>query len=254
MKKLKAITLCALAMTFTVAASAAQKQTASKASAATPAKKINFARDVDTLGGNEALIDMADTLKPETKSRIVQDRIVDRHNRLEVGVNYGGVAGGTTYLETQNLGVNVDYHITPRWALGARYYDFNSKLTPEGERVFDEARANNGLSNSGRYVDIDTPLHAMMGVLTWFPVYGKLNVFDAAVAQFDVYMLIGGGQMVLDSGATPVYTAGGGVGLWMTKHLTARAEIRYQGYKDQIQSGERDINSVVGTLGLGWIL
>ncbi|RYZ87590.1 MAG: outer membrane beta-barrel domain-containing protein, partial [Proteobacteria bacterium] len=198
--------------------------------------------------------DMADSLKPETKTRIVQDRIIDRHTRLEVGLNYGGVAGGTTYLQTQNLGFNLDFHITPRWSLGARYYDFTSKLTPEGQRVFDQARANQVPGGRAMTVDIDTPQSAAMAVVNFFPVYGKLNLFDAAVAQFDVYMLLGGGQIQLESGSAPVMTAGGGIGLWMTKHLTARAEVRYQKYEDQISSGPRDVNSVVGTLGLGWIL
>jgi outer membrane immunogenic protein len=255
MKTIKSITLFALAMSITVAASAAApRQAAQKPAAAPAAKKINFAQDVDSLGGNEDLINMADSLKPETKSRIVQDRIVDRHNRIEFGVNYGGVAGGTTYLQTQNLGFNLDYHITPKWSLGLRYYDFNNKLTPEGERVFAEARANNGVTASGGYVDIDTPLNATMAVLNFFPVYGKLNLFDAAIAQFDVFMLVGGGQIELSSGPTSILTAGGGIGFWMTKHLTARLEARYQGYKDQIKNGSRDINSVVGTAGLGWIL
>lgn len=246
MKTLKAITLCALAMAFALSAPAAQKSTSSK--------KINFAKDVDTLGGNEALMDMAESLKPETKSRIVQDRIIDRRTRLEVGVNYGGVAGGTTYLETQNVGFNLDFHITPRWSLGARYYDFNSKLTPEGERVSNEARIARENGARAIFVDVDTPLNSTMAVLNWFPVYGKLNVFDAAVAQFDMYLLIGGGQIELNSGTTSILTAGGGVGLWLTKHITARAEVRYQKYQDQIITGSRDIGAVVGTVGLGWIL
>jgi outer membrane immunogenic protein len=253
MKNFTAITLCALAMTLSMSALAASKQTSAQTAPA-PAKKINFAKDVDTLGGNEALVDMAETLKPETKSRIVQDRIIDRHNRIELGVNYGGVAGGTTYLQTQNLGINLDYHITPRWSIGARYYDFNNKLTPEGQRVYDDARANYQANNRAMIVDIDTPLNAKMAVVNWFPVYGKLNLFDAAVAQFDMYVLAGGGQISLESGDTSILTAGGGVGLWMTKHLTARAEVRYQRYTDQITSGPRNVSAMVGTLGLGWIL
>lgn len=251
MKNFKAITLCALAMSLSMSAIAAPKKSAQPTAAP---KKINFAKDVDTLGGNEALMDMADSLKPETKARIVQDRIIDRHTRFEIGLNYGGVAGGTTYLQTQNLGFNLDFHITPRWSLGARYYDFTSKLTPEGQRVYDQAAANKAAGGRTMIVDIDAPQSATMAVLNFFPVYGKLNLFDAAVAQFDVYLLVGGGQIQLESGSAPVLTAGGGIGLWMTKHLTARAEVRYQKYEDQIVGGPRDVNSAVGTLGLGWIL
>jgi outer membrane beta-barrel protein len=250
MKTFKTFILYSLLMTFAAAASAAQKA----APAANQNKKINFAKDVDGLGGNEALMDMAENLKPETKSRIVQDRIVERRNTVEFGVSYGGIEGGTTYLQTQAVGFSMDWHITPHWSIGGRYYDFNSQLTPEGERVFNEARANYAANNRTMIVDIDTPHNAKMAVLNWYPVYGKLNLFDAAVAQFDMYLLVGGGQMELDSGNSPLYTAGGGVGLWMSKHITARAEVRYQGYKDQVVTGERNINSVVGSIGLGLIL
>ncbi len=255
MKTLTKIALLStLAITISGSVFAAPKKMAKKLAPIAAAKTDSLAKDLDSLGGNKALIEMADSLNPEIKSRIVQDRIVERRNSLEVGINYGGIAGGTTYLQTQSLGFNLDYHITPRWALGLRYSDFNSKLTPEGTRVFEEARVNNGLNASGGYVDIDTPLNSTMGVLNWFPMYGKMNAFDAAVIQFDLYLLLGGGQISLESGPTSIVTAGGGVGIWLSQHITARAEVRYQGYQDLIKTGPRDIDSVVGTLGLGWIL
>jgi len=52
--------------------------------------------------------------------RIVQNRAVDRNLRLEIGANYGLVSGGDVYYRTQNLGANLDFHITPHWSIGAR--------------------------------------------------------------------------------------------------------------------------------------
>lgn len=218
------------------------------------AKQIDFNKDVDGLGGNDALLEMSEKLNPETKSRIVQDRIVDRHNRLEVGINYGGVMGGTTYLQTQNVGATLDFHFTPRWSIGARYYSFQNGLTPEGERVKDEALANKAAGNRATIMDIDRPQNAAIATINWYPVYGKINFFDKAIAQFDFYLVAGGGQIELESGPSSLATAGLGFGLWMTKHVSARAEIRYQGYKDQIVTGERNISSAAATVGLGWIL
>lgn len=222
--------------------------------AATQAKQIDFSKDVDGLGGNDALMEMAERLHPESKSRIVQDRMVDRHTRLEVGFSYGGNFGGTTYLQTQSYGATLDFHLTPRWSLGARYYQYRNPLTPEGERAFDEARAAYAVGGRATLVDIDFPLNAKMAVINWYPIYGKINLFDFAIAQFDIYLLAGGGQIELESGTGPLATGGMGFGLWMTKHLSARAELRYQTYKDEIVTGPRDINSVAATLGLGWIL
>ncbi len=257
MKTLKALTLSALllaSLSSVAASKTAKKVATAPAPQRQQAKQIDFNKDVDGLGGNDALLEMSERLNPETKSRIVQDRIVDRHNRLEVGLNYGGVMGGTTYLQTQNIGATLDFHFTPRWSIGARYYSYQNNLTPEGERATDEALANYAVGNRATIVDIDRPQNAKMAVINWYPVYGKINFFDKAIAQFDFYLLAGGGQIELESGSTGLATAGLGFGLWMTKHVSARAEIRYQAYKDQIVTGSRDINSAAATVGLGWIL
>lgn len=254
MKTFKALTLSTVLL-FSLNAAAAPK--AAKKSAPVPApqsKQIDFNKDIEGLGGNDALMEMAEKLRPETKARIVQERLVDRHTRLEVGLSYGAVMGGTTYLQSQNLGASLDFHITPRWSVGARYYNYDNNLTPEGERAFAEARAAYAAGTPATFVDIDSPLNATMAVINWYPIYGKINFFEAAIAQFDIYLLAGGGQIRLESGPTSLMTAGAGFGLWMTKHLSARAEIRYQAYKDQIVTGPRDIGAMAATIGLGWIL
>lgn len=251
MKNFKALTLIAFLVVSAnaFAAPKAKKATAPQA----PAKKIDFAKDVEGLGGNDDLMEMAAKLNPESKSRIVQERIVDRHNRLEVGVTYGGVMGGTTYLQTQNLGGSLDFHFTPRFSVGARYYSYSNSLTPEGERAYaDFEKAPAGVYTQAP--DVDRPQNAKIAVVNWYPIYGKINFFDAAIAQFDIYILAGGGQIELESGSSTLLTAGTGFGLWMTKHMTARAEIRYQNYKDQIYTGARNINAATATVGLGWIL
>lgn len=210
---------------------------------------------LDTLGGNEKLVEMATSMDPGNRSRIVQKRLVDRNNSLELGVSYGAVAGGDSYLKTQNLGASVDFHINPRFSIGARYYDFGNDLTPEGQRMFQEAR---NKYNAGGQVyaipDIDYPLRSAMGTLSWYPVYGKTNLLDWGIAQFDLYLIGGYGKIELSSGWTNLSMAGTGVGLWLTKHLSARGEVRFQNYQDQIITGSRNINSLSMSLGFGLIL
>ena len=122
-------------------------------------------------------------------------------------------------------------------------------------RVFDDARAAYAAGNRSYSIpDIDYPLSAAMAVANWYPIYGKLNWFDSSIAQFDLYLVGGGGQIQLSSGSAPLYTAGIGVGLWMSQHWTARGEIRWQTYQDEIISGSRQIQGVVGTVGLGYLL
>ncbi len=248
MKNLIQWSLVILAFAMTTPAHAAS------AKGKAPAKQINASEDIDTLGGNKELMEMADKIKSTSRSRIVQERIVDRRNTLEFGLSYGSVFGGDAYLKTQAIGFNVDYHITPRWSLGVRYYDFGSSLTSEGQRIFDEARASYQAGGRATIVDIDTPQNATVAVVNWYPIYGKTSFLDMGVTQFDLYLLAGGGNMTLSSGNTSLLTAGVGLGAWISRHVSARAEVRYQKYEDQLVTGSRNLDTVVGSLGLGWIL
>lgn len=232
-------------MSLTLAASFAMGQTK---------KRIDVQKDVDTLGGNRSLVEMAQAIDPENRSRIVQSRLVDRYNRLEIGLSYSGIAGGDSYLQSKSLGAALDFHFTPRWSAGLRYNDYGSDLTPEGKRVFDRARTDYQNGNTASYPDIDAPQRSAMAVLNWYPMYGKTNLLDRGIAQFDMYLLAGGGQIELASGPTSIWTAGGGIGIWMTQHFSARGELRYQNYQDQVITGSRQIHGVVGTLGLGFML
>lgn len=223
-------------------------------STAASAAQINSKEDIDSLGGNKELLEMAEKVKSSSRSRIVQERIVDRHNTLELGLSYGNTFSGDSYLKTQSWGLAADYHLTPRWSLGARYYDFGNSLTNEGKRIFNEARATYAAGGRANIVDVDYPLNATMAVINWYPIYGKTSFLDMGITQFDIYLLAGGGTLSLSSGNTSVLTTGLGLGAWITKHLSSRAEIRYQKYDDKIITGTRSLDTVVGSIGLGWIL
>ncbi len=251
MKTLKVLCIITLVAQVAVSTSLAASATKKAHKAQTQAALAN---EIDELGGNAELVDMAQRMKSSTRSRIVQERIIDRHNRLEFGANYGGVFGGEAYLKTQSLSIALDYHITPRWSVGARYIDYSNSLTPEGERQvnrFVDAVAN---GEKGTYVSIDYPLSATMAVLNWYPIYGKTSFLDLGVTQFDIYFLAGGGQISLSKGDSTLYTGGLGVGAWISKHISARAELRYQTYQDAPATGARQLDTYVGTVGLGFIL
>lgn len=223
--------------------------------ASSPTKNVDVSKDVDTLGGNKALLDMAASIDPDNRARVVQNRLVDRHNRLELGLNYGAVAGGDSYLRTQNLGAAADFHFSPRFSLGVRYYDYGNDLTPQGKRVFAEATAAHNAGGLDYQIPlIDTPLSSVLGIVSWYPVYGKTNLMNWGIAQFDMYLLAGGGQITLSSGTTGLGTAGAGVGFWVSQHFSIRSEIRYQNYQDKAYLQSRSLNTVTGQIGIGLLL
>lgn len=209
-------------------------------------------QDFDSLGGNNVLLEKAKALNPDTKVQVVQDRIVNRRMRLEIAPEYSSVLGGDPYNHTQNVGGNLHFHFTPQFSLGLKYnYSFN-QLRPEGESLINDRE----LTKDGPIIpDIDYMKSQYMAVLNWYPIYGKMNLYDLGVAHFDIYALVGGGQVELKSGRTPTYTAGGGVGFWISQHLTARAELRYQGYKARrYDAQEVEMNTSVLSLQIGYLL
>lgn len=208
-------------------------------------------KDFDTLGGNDVLLDKARELNPDQRISIVQDRIVKRRNRLEIAPEVAGTLGGDPYNRTTGFALNGYFHINPHWALGAKYeYDTNT-IRPEGQALIDQAMDER---DRNLVPDIDYPKSQALALVNWFPLYGKLNVFDLGVTHFDIYAVAGGGQVQLRSGSTGTWTAGGGIGFWFSQHLSTRLEVRYQTYEAKKFSGAEKMNLTVAGLQVGYLL
>ena len=219
------------------------------------ADRINLKKDLDGLGGNDAIVERARLMSADQKVRVVQNRLVDRNMRLEIGANYGLVAGGDSYYNTQNIGANLDFHLNPHWSVGGRYSKSFNSLTAEGQQVFNDAAQRQAAGDLSYHVpDIDYPLQTLLGVVSWYPIYGKLNLFDASVVHFDVYTLAGYGTKWLQSGQAGTLTAGGGLGIWLSQYVAMRLEGRWENYQDQVYTGARTENTAVFTTTLGILL
>ena len=138
----------------------------------------DVSRDFESLGSNKKLVSRAKAYSSSRKVRIVQNRTVDRNWRLEIGGSFGGVAGGNSYLSTTHVGGLVDLHITPKISIGGRYYESYNSLTKEGERVFRQAEGARVLNNNFNVPDVDVPLNTTLAVVSVYPIYGKLNLFN----------------------------------------------------------------------------
>ncbi len=217
----------------------------------------DISSDFDALGGNKTLLERAKALEPEVQTTIVQDRVVSRRNRIEIAPELSGTLGGDTYNRTRSLGLNLNYHFTPRWSVGVKYnHSFNS-LTPEGEaqmnKAYDDYKKNPS-SPSVAFPDINYPKSEAFALVNWYPVYGKMNLMDQGILHFDLYMLGGLGQVQLASGTASSYTGGGGIGFWFTQNFSSRLEMRYQNYKAQYIDGEKNMDVTVASMQMGWML
>jgi len=223
-------------------------------SALAASKKRDVRNELSTLGGNEALVERAKLLDPENKTRIVQKRSVDRYNRVELSGIGSLVGGGDSYMNTQSVGASLQYHFTPRISLGVAYTKHYNSLTDEGHTVFESAKARQRNGEYFEVPDIDYPIQQGMAFLNVYPIYGKLNLFNMGVSQFDVYLQLGYGKIELSSGRTDTYGAGGGVGLWWSNYLTTRLEGKWQTYSDRVYTGSRRLDLAIFSASLGVML
>lgn len=213
----------------------------------------NLKKEFQTLGDNKAVIERVKKMDSQQKVRIVQNRLVNRNHRIELAANFGSLFGADTYVKTSNLGAQLQYHLTPNWSFGVEYLKAYNSLSAEGQRQYDAAYAcqQQGPGCPQRFAGVDFPLETTMATISFYPIYGKLNIFDSAIAQFDVYTLIGYGQKKLNSGTTDSLAAGLGVGIWLNNHFTSRLELRYENYKDMLDIKSRQQNSVTAIASVG---
>ena len=215
----------------------------------------NYDRDMDSLGSNREITKRARGYRADNEIIAVQKRQVDRNYRIELGVNYGmSAGGGDAYVNTTMLGGQVDFHFTPRWSVGARYTSYFNSLNSRGQQVMDNYQAQVAAKQNASRPDISWPKDSWLGVIDFYPIYGKLDILDHSVTQFDVFLLAGAGQINLPTGSSALMTAGGGVGVWWAQHLSTRLELRWQGYSDKVYGETRSQNEMIAGITLGIFL
>lgn len=207
-------------------------------------------KDFDGLGENKDLFDTAKALHPDLNVTVVQQRVVDRRMRVEVAPELSVFTGGDAYIDTSSYGLTTQLHIVPWVSVGARYTKFSNELNKEGQNLITDVDAN----GQGIIPDIDQPETSLMGFVNFYPIYGKMNTMNIGITHFDLYLSLGYGDMQLRSGKTNTWSAGGGVGLWWSQHFSSRLEIRYQTYEAQRYDRGVDLDNVVASLQLGYLL
>lgn len=213
----------------------------------------NLKKEFQNLGDNKDVIERVKKMDSHQKVRIVQNRLVNRNNRIELAGNFGSLFGADSYVKTSNLGLQLQYHINPNWSFGGEYSKAYNSLSSEGQRQYDLAYAcqQQGPGCQQRFAGVDFPLETTMATISFYPIYGKLNLFDSGIAQFDIYTLIGYGQKKLNSGSTNTMAAGLGVGIWMNNYFTSRLELRYESYKDMLDLQSRNQSAVTAIASVG---
>ena len=218
---------------------------------------LDLLKDFDSLGGNAVLLKKLKGHPQNNAIQIVQKRMTDRTHRWEFSSDYLYTSRGNSYLNSTSTGLSVAYHLNPRWSFGAKYYHFFNELTQEGRGLLTEAQKVKKINpniQTALIPELNWPKDSVLASLSYYPIYGKVNLFNQGVVHFDIYGTLGAGQITLRQGDSTTYFTGVGIGFWLSQHLTSRLEYNYQAYNAQYLLGDKEqrINTI--SFGIGYLL
>lgn len=212
---------------------------------ATPSMGAEILKDFDSLGGNSDIYDKASALNPEIKTQIIQNRIVNRRMRFELSPTVTSFWGGNPYMRTSAVGLDVNFHISPRWSVGLIYnFHASNELSSEGDRM---------IRIDSRVQDVDYLEQSVMGRVSYYPFYGKLNLFNNIV-HFDIYTSVGAGTVALRHGNQQAFAADIGMAIWWSQHLTTRLGYQYMTYEAQLLNGPVRLDMSSAVVSMGYLL
>src|SRR5690606_2246826 len=97
------------------------------------------------------------------------------------------------------------------------------------------------LIQNGIVPDIDYPEGNIIGKVSYYPFYGKLNLFNNIV-HFDIFTSVGAGTTMLRYGNQSTGVADIGLGIWWSQHLTTRIGYQFMTYEAQLKNGPDRLN------------
>ena len=222
-----------------------------------PLWAVDLLKDFDSLGGNTDLLEKLKVQSKKGAVQVVQKRFVDRTHRLELASDYLTTSRGNSYLDSTGTGASLIYHFNYRWSVGAKYEHFYNELTSEGRGLIEEAQKVQEIDSEAEFAlipELNWPKSSTLFSVSYYPIYGKLNIFNKGVVHFDLYATLGGGQMTLRKEKSNTYFTSAGMGFWLSQYLSTRLEYSYRVYNASYLSGEQEkkINTI--SLGIGLLL
>ncbi len=252
--KLKIIVLIIISTTVSYAKASETEKIDTTSSKQSTQEQIE--KDFDSLGGNTVLLEKARALNPEVHTTIIQNRLVDRKNKIEISGLFDNSIGGDTYIRNSNLGLATQFHFNNQWSLGAKYGVTYNKLSNEGNSLVDQAIADhnaNPSSSKAPIPDIDYPKNWTMGFVNFYPIYGKISWLGQSISHFDIYAQLGYGNISLNSGGTNATSGAIGMGIWGHENVTTRIEMQYMSYEAKYFSGPLKLGITSASMQLGWL-
>lgn len=217
-------------------------------------KKTNsLLNDLSTLGDNQFLKPYIKSTSTSSEISVVQNRFYSRFNRQELLTGIGYSTSGPAYFKTTATSMFYKFYVSPKWSVGVNYSYFTNSLSSAGIQVIKNGEAK--LKNDPDFAfipDMDYPKFSYAATASWYPSYGKLNLFNT-IMYFDLFVTSGLGKIILKHKPSSLLFLSFGSSLWLTKKWIARFEMQNKLYKETWYNSQHNIVTTQMMLSAGYM-
>lgn len=221
--------------------------------AAWSANNKSLLNDLNTLGENKFLSPYIQQNSTSQEVSVVQNRFYSRENKQEllVGSSYG--ISNPAYFISMATNLAYKFYLKPKWSVGFKYSYFLNTLSPAGVQIIKEAIKKSKLNPDAATIpDLDFPKFSYAATASWYPSYGKFNLFNK-IMYFDLFVSSSLGQIVLKNKPSFLFALSLGSSFWLTKQWTARFEMQNKLYKETSYNSQHNIVSTQVMLSTGYM-
>lgn len=210
-------------------------------------------KDLNTLGENKFLVPYIKKTSTSSEVSVIQNRFYSRSTKQELLTGLAYITSGPAYFNTTGVSMLYKFYINSKWSVGIDYSYFSNSLSPAGLQIIKDGEAK--LTNDPDFAfipDLDFPKFSYTATASWYPSYGKFNLFNK-IMYFDLFLTSGVGQIVLKHKPSPLFLLSLGSSFWFTKKWTGRMELQSKLYKETWYSRKHNIMTTQVMLSTGYI-
>jgi outer membrane beta-barrel protein len=149
-----------------------------------------------------------------------------------------------SHIDTRQVGAAYRFHINSRWSIGARYTEYENKLSEAGDELFKDKNI---------LPDSDFAIKSTDGFISFNTVYGKIRLTKKTIVYFDQYISLGYGNVALSQGEAQMYTVDAGFAFWLGKHGSARIGVKNELYEQHKLNGAENVHNAMGYVEVGYL-
>jgi len=175
----------------------------------------------------------------------IQSRNAPLKNHFEILASLGQNFTGDGFLARNQIGGEIQYHITDDWALGVGYNKVYNDFKGSADRLLQE---------QGVLPDVDYAKARIEGRVQYNLFYGKFRFTKDSVMYFDQYIAAGYAQNQLASGNANGPLGDAGFAFWISNWGSVHLGVKDYYYTEKAALTSGAHHNIHGYLQVGYLL